>query len=104
MWTEFGQPLVNSMFTLALLVGMTINDTTYGTTIANLGLDKIVFPKPVFHGDTIRARSTIVAVRDSRSRPGAGIVVFAHHARNQRHEEVARCERTALMHRRPTQS
>ena len=102
--SEWGQPLVNSMFTLALLVGMTINDTTYGTAIANLGLDKIVFPHPVFHGDTIRARSVILSTRASRTRPEAGIVVSEHHARNQRGEAVARCERTALMHRRPTQS
>jgi acyl dehydratase len=100
--TEFGQPLVNSLFTLGLLVGLTVADTTLGTTIANLGMSKVEFPRPVFHGDTIRARTTVRSLRRSRSRPGAGIVEFEHQALNQRDEIVATCQRTALMRCSPT--
>ncbi len=99
--TEFGRPLVNSLFTLGLLIGMTVGETTLGTTIANLGMSKVEFPKPVFHGDTIRARSVVRSVRASRSRPNAGVVEFEHEAINQRGEIVATCLRAALMKRRP---
>jgi acyl dehydratase len=99
--TEFGRPLVNSIFTLGLLIGMTVGETTLGTTIANLGMSKVEFPKPVFHGDTIRARSVVRSVRASRSRPDAGVVEFEHQAINQRGEVVATCLRAAFMHRRP---
>jgi acyl dehydratase len=99
--TEFGQRLVNSLFTLGLLIGLTVSETTLGTTIANLGMSKVEFPKPVFHGDTIRARTTVRSTRASRSRPDAGIVEFEHHGINQRGEVVAICVRTAFMRRRP---
>jgi acyl dehydratase len=102
--TEFGRPLVNSLFTLGLLVGMTVGDTTLGTTIANLGMSKVEFPKPVFHGDTIRARTIVVAKRQSRSRPEAGIVEFEHQAINQHGELVASCRRSAFMKRRPKEA
>jgi acyl dehydratase len=99
--TEFGARLVNSMFTLALLVGMTVHETTLGTTVANLGFDEIAFPAPVFHGDTIWAETEVLAARASASRPDAGIVTFEHRGFNQRDELVARCRRNALMRRRP---
>lgn len=99
--TEWGQRLVNSLFTLGLMIGMTVNDTTLGTTIANLGMNDVRFPKPVFHGDTLRARTQVVSARDSRSRPESGLVEFEHTALNQRDEVVATCRRTALMRRRP---
>lgn len=95
--TEFGQPIVNSLFTLGLMVGMSVNDTTYGTTVANLGMDEVRFPKPVFHGDTLRVRTTVLGTRASRSRPGQGIVELRHEALNQRGEVVASCRRSALM-------
>jgi acyl dehydratase len=99
--TEFGRPLVNSMFTLALLVGMSVLETTHGTTVANLGFEEIVFPAPVFVGDTIHAQSEVLAARPSKSRPDTGIVTFEHRAYNQRDELVCRARRNALMHRRP---
>jgi len=99
--TEFGQRIVNSALTLGLMVGMSVGDTTFGTTVANLGWDKVRFPRPLFHGDTIRVESEVLSVRDSSSRPDNGIVVFAHRAFNQRDELVATCERTALMLRTP---
>ncbi len=99
--TEFGRPLVNSLFTLGLMIGMSVNDTTLGTTVANLGMSDVRFPKPVFHGDTLKVRTTVEAKRESRSRPDAGIVEFTHRAFNQRGEEVATCRRAALMRRRP---
>ena len=99
--TEFGKPLFNSYFTLGLLVGLTVHDTTLGTTIANLGMNKVEFPKPVFHGDTIRARSIVRSLRGSKSRPEAGVVEFEHQAFNQRGELVATCLRAAFMKRRP---
>ena len=102
--TEFGKPLVNSLFTLGLMIGMTVNDTTLGTTVANLGMTDVAFPKPVFVGDTLHVRTRVVAARDSRSRPRAGIIEFEHLALNQRDEIVARCKRTALMHRLPPQA
>ena len=95
--TEFGQPIVNSLFTLGLMVGMSVNDTTYGTTVANLGMDEVRFPKPVFHGDTVHVRTTVLSKRPSRSRPGQGIVEFQHETLNQRDEVVASCRRSALM-------
>jgi acyl dehydratase len=99
--TEFGKPLVNSLFTLGLMIGMSVNDTTLGTTIANLGMTDVAFPKPVFAGDTIRVRTSVLSVRASQSRPGAGVVEFQHEALNQRGEIVASCKRSALMHKRP---
>ena len=87
--TEFGQRIVNSLFTLGLMIGITVNDTTLGTTVANLGMTDVRFPKPVFHGDTLRVRTQVVSVRESRSRPDAGIVEFSHAAINQRGETVA---------------
>lgn len=98
--TEFGKPLVNSLFTLGLMIGMTVNDTTLGTTVANLGMSDVRFPKPVFHGDTIRVRTTVKSMRESQSRPHAGIVEFEHVALNQHKEVVAICVRQSLMHKR----
>ena len=100
--TEFGQPLVNSIFTLGLVIGLSIQDTTLGTTVANLGMTDTVFPKPVFAGDTIRSETTVTAVRSSKSRPEQGIVTFEHVGLNQRDEVVCRTIRNALMLRRPT--
>ena len=102
--TEFGQRLVNSLFTLGLMIGMTINDTTLGTTIGNLGMTDVRFPKPVFHGDTLKTRSTVVSVRESKSRPDAGIVEFSHVATNQRGEIVAQCTRQAMMRKKPRET
>src|SRR5436853_5889061 len=81
--TEFGRPLVNSIFTLGLVIGISVGDTTLGTTVANLGMTDVRFPKPVFHGDTIRAKTTVIAVRRSASRPDAGIVEFEHEGRTR---------------------
>ncbi|MGS1110658.1 MaoC family dehydratase [Achromobacter anxifer] len=99
--TEFGKPLVNSLFTLGLLIGMTVNDTTLGTTVANLGMTDVNFPKPVFAGDTLHVRTRVLSVRESKSRPDAGIVEFEHTALNHRDEVVATCKRSALMRKRP---
>ena len=99
--TEFGQPLVNSLFTLGLVIGLSVQDTTLGTTVANLGMEATSFPKPVFHGDTIRARTRVVEVRESKSRPSDGIVKFEHEGVNQRGEVVCRTVRSALMKRTP---
>jgi acyl dehydratase len=101
--TPFGKPLVNSVYTLGLMVGLSIPDTTFGTTIANLGWDEVRFPKPVFVGDTLRCVTTVLAVRESQSRKDSGIVTFEHRAYNQRNEEVASCKRAALMLKRPAQ-
>jgi len=101
--TEFGRPLVNSLFTLGLMVGMSVHNLTQGTTIANLGMTDVVFPAPVFAGDTLSVRTTVVAARPSRSRPEAGIVTFRHEAFNQHGAMVARCDRQALMRRRPVE-
>ena len=100
--TEFGTRLVNSLFTLSLLVGLSVFETTHGTTVANLGFEEIVFPTPVFHGDSIRAQTEVISTRKSSSRPSQGIVVFEHRAYNQRNELVAKCRRSALMRCRPT--
>src|SRR5437868_13047639 len=99
--TEFGRPLVNSIFTLGLVIGISVGDTTLGTTVANLGMTDVRFPKPVFHGDTIRARTTVISKRTSRSRPDAGIVEFEHVGLNQIGDTVAICRRAALMKTRP---
>jgi acyl dehydratase len=99
--TEFGKPLVNSIFTLGLVIGLSVQETTFGTTIANLGMTDVTFPKPVFAGDTIRSRTTVLEKRNSRSRPDSGIVTFLHEGLNQRDEIVCRCTRQALMLRKP---
>jgi acyl dehydratase len=99
--TEFGRPLVNSIFTLGLVIGLSVQDTTLGTTVANLGMTDTRFPNPVFHGDTVRSRTTVKEVRASKSRPNAGIVSFLHQGYNQRDEEVCTCLRQALMLRKP---
>ena len=98
--TEFGKPLVNSCLTLGFMVGISVNDTTHGTTVANLGWDEVRFPRPLFHGDTIRVETEVLSLRASRSRPTNGIVVFAHRAYNQRDELVGECKRSALMLRK----
>jgi acyl dehydratase len=99
--TEFGTRLVNSLFTLGLLVGLTVYETTLGTTVANLGFEAVSFPAPVRAGDTLRAVTEVVAARPSGSRPDCGIVTFGHEGFNQHGEVVARCRRAALMRRRP---
>ncbi len=99
--SEFGQILVNGTFTFALMVGLSVGDTTMGTLVANLGYDKLVMPKPVFIGDTMRAETEVVDLRESRSRPTAGIVTFQHELINQRDEVVCRCLRTVLILRKP---
>ena len=99
--TEFGQRLVNSAFTLGLMVGISVHDTTLGTTVGNLGWDEVRFPLPVFHGDTLRVESEVHEVRASNSRPQNGIVTFIHRAFNQHNALVASCKRSALMLRKP---
>ncbi|MBN9007765.1 MAG: MaoC family dehydratase [Rhizobiales bacterium] len=99
--TEFGQRIFNSLYTLGIMIGMSVYDTTLGTTVANLGMTDVTFPRPVFHGDTLRATTKVLSKRESKSRPNAGIVEFEHHALNQNNEIVGRCRRTALMHKRP---
>ena len=99
--TEFGTRIVNSLFTLGLMIGISVGETTLGTTVANLGMDEVRFPKPVFHGDTLRVESEVLELRASKSRPSNGLVVFAHRAYNQRAELVASCTRSALMLRKP---
>ena len=100
--TEFGQRIVNSCLTLSLMVGISVNETTMGTAVANLGWDEVRFPAPLFHGDTLRVESEVLELRESRSRPDNGIVVFSHRAFNQDDVLVATCKRTALMLRRTT--
>ncbi|WP_407925883.1 MaoC family dehydratase [Alterinioella nitratireducens] len=95
--TEFGQRIVNSAFTLGLVVGMTVGDTTLGTTVGNLGFEECRFPRPVFHGDTIRSETEVLDKRESRSRPGQGIVTFLHRGYNQHGDLVVQCKRPALM-------
>jgi acyl dehydratase len=99
--TDWGQPLMNSLFTLGLMIGIQVSDMTVGTTIANLGMTDVKFPKPVFHGDTLKVRTAVLSIRESKSRPEAGIVEFNHTATNQRGEVVAECKRQALMRKRP---
>ncbi len=95
--SEFGQILVNGTFTFSLMVGLSVGDTTLGTLVANLGYDKLVMPKPVFIGDTLRAETEVIALKPSKSRPNAGIVTFLHRCLNQRDEVVCQCERAALL-------
>ncbi|MGH6616896.1 MaoC family dehydratase [Sphingomonas sp.] len=99
--TEFGKPLMNSLFTLGLVIGLSVQDTTFGTTIANLGMSETSFPKPVFAGDTIHVETEVKALRASNSRPGQGIVTFEHIGLNQRDEIVVRTLRAALMMAQP---
>ena len=99
--TEFGQRIVNSGFTLALMVGISVHDTTLGTTVANLGWDEVRFPAPLFHGDTIRVETEVLELRESKSRPQNGVVIFAHRAINQKEQLVAVCKRSGLMLRKP---
>ncbi len=100
--TEWGKPLMNSLFTLGLMIGISVNDTTVGTTIANLGMSEVRFPAPLFEGDTVRATTEVVSLRESRSRPEAGLVEFLHRAYKQDGTMVAECRRTAFMIRRPS--
>jgi len=99
--TEFGKPLVNSLFTLGLMIGISVNDTTIGTTVGNLGMSEVKFPHPLFHRDTVHVETEVKAVRASKSRPTQGIVTFIHRAYNQADVLVAFCERAALMHKKP---
>jgi acyl dehydratase len=100
--TQHGQILVNSIFTLGLVVGLSVADTTLGTTLGNLGFDKTTFPNPVFIGDTITSHTKVVSKRESASKPDRGVVMFEHQGINQRGEEVCCCLRGAMMLRRPT--
>jgi acyl dehydratase len=99
--SEFGRPLVNSIFTFGLMIGVSVADTTLGTLVANLGYDALKFPNPVFAGDTLRSESECIALRESKSRPNAGIVTWAHKSFNQRQELVCECTRTALVMKTP---
>ena len=99
--SEFGQPIVNSIFTFGLMIGVSVADTTLGTLVANLGYDSVKFPNPVFAGDTLRSETECIAVRESKSRPNAGIVTWAHRSFNQRDELVCECTRTALLLKTP---
>jgi len=102
--TEWGQPLMNSLFTLGLMIGISVNDLTLGTTLANLGISEVKFPAPLFQGDTIRVETEVKAKRESRSRPGAGIVEFLHRAYKQDGTLVAECTRQAFMRKRPAEA
>ena len=97
---EFGKPLVNSLLTLGIAVGLSVGETTLGTTVGNLGFEKVEFPKPVFHGDTLYAETEVVDKRESRSRPQWGIVTFEHRANNQHGDLVMRARRQAMMRKR----
>jgi acyl dehydratase len=99
--SEFGKPLVNSIYTFGLMVGVSVSDTTLGTLIANLGYDKLIFPSPVFVGDTLRSESECLEARESKSRPNAGIVTWEHRSYNQRGELVCKCSRSALLLKKP---
>ena len=99
--SEFGKPLVNSVFTFGLMIGVSVADTTLGTLVANLGYDALKFPNPVFTGDTLRSETECIAVRESKSRPNAGIVTWAHRSFNQRDELVCECTRTTLLLKNP---
>ena len=98
--TEFGKPIVNSCFTFGLMVGISVNDTTLGTTVANLGMDAVRFPHPLYPGDTVRVETEVLETRESKSRPDNGIVTFAHRAYNQNNDLVGECKRSALMLRK----
>lgn len=99
--SEYGRIIVNSTFTLGLMVGVSVGDTTLGTAIANLGWDEVRFPAPVFIGDTLRIETEVADLRESKSRPNAGIVTFLHRAYNQRGELVATCKRSGLQRKKP---
>jgi acyl dehydratase len=99
--TEYGRVLVNSCFTLGLMTGISVGDTTLGTAIANLGWDEVRFPKPLFHGDTVHIETEVIELRESKSRPDAGIVVFMHRCFNQKNELVAHCKRSGLQKKKP---
>ena len=99
--SEWGKPLVNSLFTLGLMIGISVHDTTLGTIVANLGMTEVVFPHPVFHGDTMRVETEVVSVRESKSKPDRGIVEMEHRAFNQNGVLVARCLRQTMMLKRP---
>jgi acyl dehydratase len=99
--SEFGKPLVNSIYTFGLMIGVSVADTTLGTLIANLGYDKLTFPSPVFVGDTLRSESECLEARESKSRPNAGIVTWEHRSYNQRSELVCKCTRSALLFKKP---
>ena len=99
--SEFGKPLVNSIYTFGLMVGVSVSDTTLGTLVANLGYDRLVFPAPVFVGDTLRSESECIELRESKSRPNAGIVTWEHRSFNQRDELVCKCSRSALLKKKP---
>ena len=99
--SEFGKPLVNSIYTFGLMVGVSVSDTTLGTLIANLGYDKLIFPSPVFVGDTLRSESECLEMRESKSRPNAGIDTWEHRSYNQRGELVCKCTRSALLLKKP---
>ena len=101
--TEFGQPLVNSMLTIAVVIGISVHETTLGTTVANLGFQKTVFPAPLFHGDTIRVETEVKNRRESKSRPTQGVVTFEHREFNQNDVLVWRAVRDAVMHMRPAE-
>jgi acyl dehydratase len=102
--TEWGQPLMNSLFTLGLMVGISVNDLTVGTIVANLGMTEVKFPAPLFQGDTVRVTTEIVSKRESRSRPDAGIVEFQHRAYKQDGTLVAECRRQVFMRKRPLET
>ena len=99
--SEFGKQLVNSIYTFGLMVGVSVSDTTLGTLVANLGYDKLIFPAPVFVGDTLRSESECLELRESKSRPNAGIVIWEHRSFNQRDELVCKCNRSALLLKKP---
>jgi acyl dehydratase len=99
--TEFGTRIVNSCFTLGLMVGISVGETTLGTAVANLGWDEVRFPKPLFHGDTVNVVTEVIELRDSKSRPDAGIVTFFHKAFNQHGDVVASCKRSGLQRKKP---
>jgi acyl dehydratase len=99
--TEFERPLVNSLFTLALVVGISVHEVTHGTTVANLGFSEVTFPAPLFPGDTVRVETEVLDARESKSRPSQGVVTFQHRAFNQDGDLVCSATRQALMHRRP---
>ena len=101
--SDYGQVLVNSCFTLGLMVGISVGDTTLGTAVANLGWDEVRFPKPLFVGDTVRIETEVLELRESKSRPSAGIVTFQHRAYNQHGDLVASCKRSGLQHKRPVE-
>ncbi|MFC8178762.1 MaoC family dehydratase [Rhodococcus sp. NPDC057297] len=99
--TDYGQRIVNSAFTLGLMVGISVGDTTLGTAVANLGWDEVRFPAPLFHGDTVHVTTEVLELRESKSRPDQGIVVFLHRAYNQKGELVASCKRAGLQRKKP---